>query len=249
MIHNLYFLMPEVKIRISLRCGQFEVILCLKNTEKYSISGFPRSIVGKGAQTGSKFYPLSYLNNRLINGIGHTRESSSSTPVIRPRPQWTPPNSARHSSFYSGLEISNRSRSIPRSTPSTTSPITSAPPVSRQNSTRQPQELAVDDPRHPREIQEAMKLQLERERIRKEEVTPLEQRIRKLETELGSITTRLQSPSTISPPPSDGSVSGYFNDTPLISFDESLNPTRTSTVRQENRKPDEDSTADGPQNS
>jgi hypothetical protein len=101
-----------------------------------------------------------------------------------------------------------------------------------------------------------MKFQLERERIReeeverirKEEVAPLEQRISRLET-LMSINTRLQSPTTISPPPSDGGGSGYFDDTPLISFDDSLNPTRTNTVRQENRKPVEDSTAEGPQDS
>ena len=241
--------MPEVKIRISPRCGQFDVILCLKNTEKYSISGFPRSIVGKGAQTASKFYPLSFLNNRLINRIEHTRESSSSTTVILPRLQWTPPNSARRSSFYSGLEISDGSRSIPRSTTSTTSPITPVPAVSRHGSTRQPQELAADDARDPREIQEAMRLQLERERIRVEEIAPLEQRIKRLEMELTSISTRLQSPSTASPPLSDGSASGYFDDTALIGFHDSLNPTRTSTVRQENRKPDEDSTAEGPQDS
>jgi hypothetical protein len=101
-----------------------------------------------------------------------------------------------------------------------------------------------------------MKFQLERERIReeeverirKEEVAPLEQRISRLET-LMSINTRLQSPTTISPPPSDGGGSAYFDDTPLISFDDSLNPTRTSTVRQENRKPVEDSAAEGPQDS
>jgi hypothetical protein len=54
MIHNLHFSMAEVKIHISSRCGQFYVMLCLKNTEKSSISGFPRSIAGKGAQTPSK---------------------------------------------------------------------------------------------------------------------------------------------------------------------------------------------------
>jgi hypothetical protein len=45
-------------IHISPRCGQFDVMLCLKNTEKFSISGFPRSIAGKGAQTPSKLYLL-----------------------------------------------------------------------------------------------------------------------------------------------------------------------------------------------
>jgi hypothetical protein len=58
MIHNLRFSMTEVKIHISPRCGQFDVMLCLKNTEKFSISGFPRSIAGKGAQTPSKLYLL-----------------------------------------------------------------------------------------------------------------------------------------------------------------------------------------------
>ena len=54
MIHNLRFSMAEVKIQISPRCGKFDVMLCLKNTEKFSISGFPRSVAGKGAQTPSK---------------------------------------------------------------------------------------------------------------------------------------------------------------------------------------------------
>jgi hypothetical protein len=58
MIHNLRFSMPEVKIHISPRCGQFDVMLFLKNTEKFSISGFPRSIAGKEAQTSSKLYLL-----------------------------------------------------------------------------------------------------------------------------------------------------------------------------------------------
>jgi hypothetical protein len=220
MIHNLHFHMPEVKIHISPRCGQFGVMLCLKNTEKFSISGFPRSIVGKGVQTPSKLYLLHSLlfEYELINRIEHTRESSSSTTGILPRRPWTPPNPARHSSFYPGLEVSDGSRSIPRST---TSPITPVPAVMRHSSTRQPQELAADDSRDPREIEQAMKLQLERERIREEEVTPLEQRLKRLETELTSINTRLQSPSTISPPPSDGGGSGCFDDAPLISFDDS----------------------------
>jgi hypothetical protein len=103
------------------------------------------------------------------------------------------------------------------------------------------------DNRDSREIPKTMKLQLERERIRdpEEEVTPLENRIRRLETELTSISNRLQSPSTIRPPPSDGSASGYFDDTPLIRFEDSLNRTRMSTVRQENRKPADGSTAKG----
>jgi hypothetical protein len=219
MIHNLRFPLPEVKIHISPRCGQFDVMLCLKNTEKFSISGFPRSILGKGAQTPSKLYLLHSLlfEYELIKRIAHTRENSSSTLGILPRRPWTPPNPARHSSFYPGLEVSDGSRSTPRST---TSPITPVPAASRHSSTRQPQELAADDSRDPREIEQAMKLQLERERIREEEVTPLEQRIRRLETELTSINTRLQSPSSISPPPSDGGG-----------------------------KPDEDSTAEGPQDS
>jgi hypothetical protein len=135
---------------------------------------------------------------------------------------------------------------------STTSPITPIPALSRNSSTRQPKELAADDARDPREIERAMRLQLDRERIREvireEEVKPLEQRIMRLET-LMSINTTLQSSSTISPPPSDGGGSASFDDTPLISFDDSSNPTRASTVRQENRTPQEDSTARDPQDS
>jgi hypothetical protein len=95
-----------------------------------------------------------------------------------------------------------------------------------------------------------MKFQLDqeriRERIREEEVKPLEQRLRVLET---LINTTLQSHSSISPPPSDKGSSAYFDDTPLISFDESSNPTRAGTVRQENRKLEDDSTVGGPQDS
>ena len=56
MIHDLHFRMPEVKIHVSQRCAQFNAMLHLDNKEEYSISGFPRSIVGKGAQTRSKLY-------------------------------------------------------------------------------------------------------------------------------------------------------------------------------------------------
>ena len=87
-----------------------------------------------------------------------------------------------------------------------------------------------------------------RERIREEEVKPLEQRLRVLET-LMSITTTHQSHSSISPPPSDGGGSASFDDTPLISFDESSNPTRAGTIRQENRKLEDDSTVGEPQDS
>jgi hypothetical protein len=97
-----------------------------------------------------------------------------------------------------------------------------------------------------------MKFQLDqeriRERIREEEVKPLEQRLRVLET-LMSINTTIQSHSSVSPLPSDGGGSAYFDDTPLISFDESSNPTRAGTVRQENRNLEDDSTVGGPQDS
>jgi hypothetical protein len=190
---------------------------------------------------------FSHFGYELTNRIEQTRASSSSTTGILPRRPWTPPNPAIHSYFYDGLEVSDRSHSIPRAT---ASPITPVPDVSRHISAKPPQELVAADARGPREIEQAMKFQLDqeriRERIREEEVKPLEQRLRVLET---LINTTLHGHSNISPPPSDGGGSAYFDDTPLISFDESSNPTRAGTVRQENRKLEDDSTVGGPQDS
>lgn len=191
---------------------------------------------------------FSQFGYELTNRIEHTRASSRSRTGILPRRPWTPPNPALHSYFNDGLEVSDRSHSIPRAT---TSPITPVPDVSRHISTEPPQELDAADARGRREIEQAMKFELDqeriRERIREEEVKPLEQRLRVLET-LMSINTTLQSHSSISPPPSDG-ASAYFDDTPLISFGESSNPTRAGTIRQENRKLEDDSTVGEPQDS
>jgi hypothetical protein len=87
-----------------------------------------------------------------------------------------------------------------------------------------------------------MRAQIKPHLIQVEEVEILKQKLKKEETrnlELTSILARLQSPSPISPPASDGSASG--------NFDDALNPTRISTVRQEDRQPDQNSKGKGRQ--
>ena len=79
-----------------------------------------------------------------------------------------------------------------------------------------------------------------------EEVAPLEERLRKLEAsqlELKSILAGLQSPSSSRSQRLDGRASQHLDDTPLTNFNnDSLDPSRTSTVHQENPNPGESST-------
>jgi hypothetical protein len=193
---------------------------------------------------------LSYLDQALTCQIEHTRGSSSNTVDIRRRPQWTPPDSARYSSFDSAIQLRDGSHSTHLPSSASITSVTTDTPASRLSSARPPQELDAHDARDPRAIQEAMRLQHERDRIRMEEVAPLEERLRKLETsqlELTSILAGLQNPSSGRSPQLDGKASQYLDDTPLINFnDDSLNPSRTSTVHQENRNPGESSTARDP---
>ncbi|KAF8847642.1 hypothetical protein BDZ45DRAFT_315849 [Acephala macrosclerotiorum] len=216
MIHDLKFRMPELNIRLAKQAAEVDAKLLFANREEYTISGFPRLIVGKRAQTRS-------TAREIING----------TAGIRRRPQWTPPSptSARNSSFDSGIQL----RSRPASLSSNPIPL---PPRSPRRLLQRPlqeleapsprpiQELPANDPRDPRSIAEAMKLQLERDKIRKEEVAPLEDRLRRLEANqevLTSLLEGLQSPSSSG----SGSVlnSRDFDDSPLIDF------SRTNTVR------------------
>ena len=193
---------------------------------------------------------LSSLDHVLTNQIEHTRGSSSNTIGIHQRPQWTPPDSARYSSFDSAIQLSDGSHSIHLPSSSSITSVTADAPASRRSSVRPPQELDAHDTRDSRAIQEAMRLQHERDRIRMEEVAPLEERLRKLEAsqlELTSILAGIQNPSSSRSPQLDGRASQYLDDTPLINFNnDSLNPSRTSTVHQENRNPGESSTARDP---
>jgi hypothetical protein len=62
MIHHLRFHMPEVIINVSERYAEFNITLRLKNKEEYSISGFPRFLVGKEVQTRSKLSLLYFTS-------------------------------------------------------------------------------------------------------------------------------------------------------------------------------------------
>jgi hypothetical protein len=110
MIHNLHFRMPEVKIRISQRCTQFNVVLHLDNKEEYS-ADFRDQSWGMGLKQGvsSIYSMLSYIDHVLAHQIEHTRGSSGNTIGIRRRPQWTPPDSARYSYFDSAIQLSDGS--------------------------------------------------------------------------------------------------------------------------------------------
>jgi hypothetical protein len=187
------------------------------------------------------------MDHVLTNQIEHTRGSSSDTIGIRRRPQWTPPDSARYSYFDSPIQLSDGSPSIHLPSSASITSVTTDAPASRHSSAQPPQELDAHDSRDPRAIQEAMRLQHERNRIRMEEVAPLEERLRKLEAsqlELTSILAGLQSPSSGRSPQLDERASQYLDNTPLINFsNDSLNLSRTSTVHQEDRNPGESSTA------
>jgi hypothetical protein len=238
MIHQDHFHMPEVSIRVSEQCGEFDVVLRLENTEEYSISGFPRLLAGKGVQTGSKFYLLCsfYVGRLSINHAGHTRDNESSVVSICRRSQWTPPTSARYSSFFdSSLELSDGSHSVPIVSPSAMNSATSDTPLSRRRSKGPPYELDAVDTREPRTIREEMKLQHERDRVRNEEVAPLEERVRKLEAtqlELTALLAGLRSPSSEVPAQLAGTASQDLDDAPLINLNSS-SPSRTNTVRHE----------------
>lgn len=245
MIHHDRFDMPEVSVRVSERCGEFNVVLRLENAEEYSISGFPRVIAGKGVQTGSKFnlFCFIYVGHLLTYHAGHTRDNDSSAASIRRRSLWTPPTSARYSPFYdSGLELSDGSRSVPIASSSTTNSATSDTPLSRRRSRRPPYELDAVDNREPHTIREVMRIQQERDRVRKEEVAPLEERLRKLEAaqlELTALLTGLRSPSSEAPTQVVGTAAQYL-DPPLIDL-HSASPSRTNTVRHEQQSFEENS--------
>lgn len=237
--------MPEVSIRVSERCGEFDVVLRLENTEQYSISGFPRLLSGKGVQTGSEFYLICffYVGHLLTNHAGHTRDNESNVVSIRRR-SWTPPTSARYSSFFdSGLEISDGSRSVPIASSSAPNSATSDISLSRRTSKGPPYELDAVDTREPRTIQEEMKLQHERDRVRKEEVEPLEERVRRLEAtqlELTALLAGLRSPSSEVLAQLTGTNSKDPDDDPLINLSSS-SPSRTNTVRHEKQNVEENS--------
>ncbi|KAN0107869.1 hypothetical protein V8E51_007611 [Hyaloscypha variabilis] len=199
MIDNLQFHMPEVLINISERCAEFNIDLRLKNGEEYPISGFPRFLAGE----------------RVVQIEKHTRHSSGSAPSIRRRTPWTPPNSARYSSFDSGLQVSDGSRSIPGSSTSATNPTTNEVQASRRRSAQPPQELDTNDTRDPQIIQEAMRIQRERYRIRSQEVAPLEEKVKALEAkeaELNNLVAQLRNTSSELPPnPHDTAFQDLYN--------------------------------------
>jgi hypothetical protein len=177
-------------------------MLCFTWTIRRSIQSadFRDQSWEKGLKQGvsSIYSVLSYIDHVLTNQIEHTRGSSSNTIGIRRRSPWTLP-SARYSSFVSAIQFSDGSNSIHLPSSSSITSVTTDVPASRHSSAQPPQELDAHDTRDPRAIQEAMRLQHERDRIRMEEVAPLEERLRKLEAsqlELTSILAGLQSPSS-----------------------------------------------------
>jgi hypothetical protein len=86
--------------------------------------------------------------------------------------------------------------------PSTNNPVINDVPALRRSQARQPLELVAHDARDPQAIQRAMMIQLERDRIRSEEVAPLEERLKKLEANQLELTTRLAGlPGSSSEPP------------------------------------------------
>jgi hypothetical protein len=139
MIHNLHFRMPEVKIRISQRCTQFNVVLHLDNKEEYS-ADFRDQSWGMGLKQGvSSIYSiLSYIDHVLSHQIEHTRGSSGNTIGIRRRPQWTPPDSARYSYFDSAIQLSDGSHLIRLPSSASITSVTTDAPAPRHSSAQPP---------------------------------------------------------------------------------------------------------------
>jgi hypothetical protein len=92
------------------------------------------------------------------------------------------------------------------------------------------------DTREPHKIREAMKVQREVDRVRNEEVAPLEKKVRELTTLLAG----LRSPSSEVPAQSAGTTSQDLDDTPLINLN-STSPSRTNTFRHEKQITEETS--------
>lgn len=246
MIHDDHFHMPEVSIRVSKRCGEFDVVIRLENMEEYSISGFPRLLAGKRAQTGSKSCLLCslHLGGTLADHTGYTRDKESSVASIRRRSQWTPPTSPRYSSFFnSGLELDDGSHLAPAVSSLAKNLATNDTPLSKRRPKGPPYELEAVDPRKPSSILGEMMIQHERDRVRKEEVAPLERENEKLKATTRELTARiagLQSLTSEVPAQLTGTASKYLIDGPLINLNSS-NPSRRNTVRHEKQSSEENS--------
>jgi hypothetical protein len=184
----------------------------------------------------STFFITFYINCLLSNGVGQVRDNNSNVVSIRRRSQWTPPTFERYSSFIdSGLELSDGSASAPASSSSARNSATSDTLQSRRKSKAPPYELDAADTRDPRTIREVMMLQHERDRVRNEEVAPLEEIVRKLKaTQLEQMALHpgLRSPSSEVSAQLLGMTSQDIDDTPLINLSSS-NPSRTNSVRHE----------------
>jgi hypothetical protein len=232
MIHDLQFHMPEIKVRVSQRTADFDARLLFANREEYSISGFPRSIIKKKIQTGKFLGGELSSGCAMTNKAAHTRDSISSSTTIRHRPQWTPPGlrASCSPSFDSGIQLSSRPKSVssslkPTMATGSQSLLTAQElPAPDSRPTNSIQELPAEDTRDPRAIQQAMVVERERDRIRKEERALLEDRLKTLEAtqkELTSVLAGLQSPSSLSGSGNGENRFDFEADGPLINLSES----------------------------
>jgi hypothetical protein len=198
MTNNLQFSMPKLRIRLSWRYAPINVILRAETGAEYSISGFPRPLLRNESYRGMSF--TSRRRRKSLMGISTEAASprNSGTPAsIRRRPSWTAPDRQRfpsldalslHGRFVSSSGSLQSSRL--QSPSSACSAAEESPPL-----TGEPFELEAPSNHHNPRFQGAIQLQRERERIRSEEVAPLEERLRGLEArhqELENYFLRLQ---------------------------------------------------------
>ncbi|PMD66204.1 uncharacterized protein K444DRAFT_624710 [Hyaloscypha bicolor E] len=173
MIVELRFQMPNIKLRISEPLPKVSAVLRSESGEEYSISGFPRVLLGKKEEAR-----------------GHSRGSSEDVATIRGRALWTPPDFSRYPSFDSGIELSEGSHPA-----GFQSPTSASGAINETNLF--PQELDAPETRQGPALYEAIRLQRERDRIRIEEVEPLKEKLRQLEVdqlELTNLLTVLMGP-------------------------------------------------------
>jgi hypothetical protein len=196
MTNNLQFSMPKLRIRLSWRYAPINVVLRAETGAEYSISGFPRPLLRNESYKSMSF--TSRHGRKSLMGISTEAASprNPGTPAsIRRRPSWTAPDRQRfpsldalslHGRFVSSSGSLQSSRL--QSPSSACSAAEESPPLTAF-------ELEAPSNYHNPRFQSAIRLQRERERIRSEEVAPLEERLRGLEArhqELENCFLRLQ---------------------------------------------------------
>jgi hypothetical protein len=239
MIFNTSFRFPGIKLRVSSKTPLINIEICFHDS--YSISGFPRTFQAAQNEARGKL----------------SRRESEDTPTISRRPQWNPPDRKRYSFDSSSSIRSFGARSQSSFLAGSSSTTVSSPRELEATSKVRAHELNAPDSRHRERVQEAMRvqrLQNERDRIRNEEVYPLEDILRQLEDQQAEVANRLAGLKTeeveqgrrelegkglilknFPLPPGSPPPTSPLPATPPASPPTGLSSSRTSTVKAKNR--------------